>query len=38
VQLDNHLDNIRNGKEFLELNKKVKSTGDYLSIQKRAGK
>jgi hypothetical protein len=38
VQLDTDLDNIRNEKEFLELNKKLKSTGDYLSILKRAGK
>jgi hypothetical protein len=28
VQLDTDLDNIRNEKEFLELNKKLKSTGD----------
>jgi hypothetical protein len=38
VQLDTDFDNIRNEKEFLELNKKLKSTGDYLSILKRAGK
>jgi hypothetical protein len=38
VQLDTDLDNIRNEKEFLELNKKLKSTGDHLSILKRAGK
>ena len=38
VQIDTDLDNIRNEKEFLELNKKLKSTGDYLSILKRAGK
>jgi hypothetical protein len=38
VQLDTDLDNIRNEKEFLELNKKLKTTGDYLSILKRAGK
>jgi hypothetical protein len=38
VQLDTDLDNIRNEKEFLELNKKLKSTGDYLSILKRASK
>ena len=38
VQLDADLDNIRNEKEFLELNKKLKSTGDYLSILKKAGK
>jgi len=38
VQLDKDLDNIRNEKEFLELNKKLKTTGDYLTILKRAGK
>jgi hypothetical protein len=38
VQLDTDLDNIRNEKEFLELNKKLKQTGDYLSILKMAGK
>ncbi len=38
VQLDTDLDNIRNEKEFLELNKKLKTTGDYLFILKRAGK
>lgn len=38
VQLDTDFDNIRNEKEFLELNKKLKTTGDYLSILKRAGK
>jgi hypothetical protein len=38
VQLDTDLDNIRNEKEFAELNKKLKSTGDYLSILKRADK
>jgi len=38
VQLVTDLDNIRNEKEFAELNKKLKSTGDYLSILKRAGK
>jgi hypothetical protein len=38
VQNDTDLDNIRNEKEFAQLNKKLKSTGDYLSILKRAGK
>lgn len=38
VQLDTDLDNIRNEKEFLELNKKLKTTGDYLDILKRAAK
>ncbi|MFN6378976.1 MAG: transglutaminase-like domain-containing protein [Flavobacteriales bacterium] len=38
VQLDTDLDNIRKEKEFLELNKKLKTTGDYLDILKRAGK
>ena len=36
VQNDADLDNIRNEKEFVELNKKLKKTGDYLSILKRA--
>lgn len=36
VQNDSDLDNIRNEKEFVELNKKLKQTGDYLSILKRA--
>ena len=36
VQNDTDLDNIRNEKEFVELNKKLKKTGDYLSILKRA--
>jgi hypothetical protein len=38
VQMDTDLDNIRKEKEFLELNKKLKSTGDYLNILKRASK
>ena len=38
VQNDTDLDNIRNEKEFAELNNKLKQTGDYLSILKRAGK
>jgi len=38
VQNDSDLDNIRNEKEFIELNKKLKQTGDYLSILKKAGK
>jgi hypothetical protein len=38
VQNDSDLDNIRNEKEFVELNKKLKQSGDYLSILKRAGK
>jgi hypothetical protein len=38
VQLDTDLDNIRKEKEFIALNKKLKQTGDYLSILKRAGK
>lgn len=37
VQNDTDLDNIRNEKEFVELNKQLKQTGDYLSILKRAG-
>ena len=36
VQNDTDLDNIRNEKEFVELKKKLKKTGDYLSILKRA--
>ena len=36
VQNDTDLDNVRNEKEFVELNKKLKKTGDYLSILKRA--
>ena len=36
VQNDTDLDNIRTEKEFVELNKKLKKTGDYLSILKRA--
>ena len=38
VQMDTDLDNIRKEKEFLELNKKLKTTGDYLYILKRASK
>jgi hypothetical protein len=38
VQTDTDLDNIRKEKEFTELNNKLKQTGDYLSILKRAGK
>ena len=38
VQNDTDLDNIRNEKEFAELNKKLKITGDYLDILKRAEK
>jgi len=38
VQTDTDLDNIRKEKDFAELNKKLKQTGDYLSILKRAGK
>jgi len=38
VQTDKDLDNIRKEKEFAELNKKLKQTGDYLSILKRADK
>lgn len=38
VQNDTDLDNIRNEKEFAELNNKLKQTGDYLSILKRAVK
>jgi hypothetical protein len=36
VQSDTDLDSIRNEKEFLELNRKLKATGDYLDILKRA--
>ena len=36
VQNDTDLDNVRNEKEFVELKKKLKKTGDYLSILKRA--
>jgi hypothetical protein len=36
VQSDTDLDSIRNEKEFLELNQKLKATGDYLDILKRA--
>ncbi|MFM8492077.1 MAG: TPR end-of-group domain-containing protein [Candidatus Methylopumilus sp.] len=38
VQNDTDLENIRNEKEFTELNNKLKQTGDYLSILKNAGK
>ncbi|MFN5458763.1 MAG: transglutaminase-like domain-containing protein [Bacteroidota bacterium] len=38
VQLDTDLDNIRKEKEFIALNKKLKLTGDYLYILKRADK
>ena len=38
VQSDTDLDSIRNEKEFLELNRKLKATGDYLDILKRANK
>jgi hypothetical protein len=38
VQLDTDLDNIRKENEFLELNNKLKATGDYLYILKRADK
>jgi len=38
VQNDTDLDNIRNEKEFVELNKRLKQTGDYLSILKKAGR
>ncbi|MFO0450071.1 MAG: TPR end-of-group domain-containing protein, partial [Pseudomonadota bacterium] len=34
VQSDTDLDSIRNEKEFLELNRKLKATGDYLDILK----
>jgi hypothetical protein len=36
VQSDTDLESIRNEKEFLELNRKLKATGDYLDILKRA--
>jgi hypothetical protein len=38
IQLDTDLDNIRKEKEFVALNKKLKQTGDYLYILKRADK
>jgi hypothetical protein len=38
VQTDTDLDNIRKEKDFAVLNKKLKQTGDYLSILKRACK
>ena len=38
VQLDTDLDNIRKEKDFVALNNKLKHTGDYLLILKRANK
>jgi len=38
VQIDTDLDNIRNEKDFVYLNDKLKQTGDYLSILKKANK
>lgn len=38
VQLDTDLDNIRKEKEFIVLNNKLKLTGDYLFILKKANK
>ncbi len=38
VQLDTDLDNIRKEEEFIALNKKLKTTGDYLDILKKANK
>ena len=38
IQLDTDLDNIRKEKEFIVLNNKLKLTGDYLFILKRANK
>lgn len=38
VQLDTDLDNIRQEKDFVALNSKLKLTGDYLFILKRANK
>ena len=38
VQLDTDLDNIRKEKDFVALNNKLKLTGDYLFILKRANK
>jgi hypothetical protein len=38
VQLDTDLDNIRKEKDFVALNSKLKLTGDYLFILKRANK
>jgi hypothetical protein len=36
IQFDTDLDNIRNEKEFVLLNNKLKTTGDYLYILKKA--
>jgi len=38
VQIDTDLDNIRKEEEFIALNKKLKTTGDYLYILKKANK
>ena len=38
LQIDTDLDNIRNEEEFIDLNKKLKLTGDYLFILKSADK
>ena len=38
VQLDTDLDNVRKEKEFIVLNNKLKLTGDYLFILKKANK
>ena len=38
VQIDTDLDNIRKEEEFIALNKKLKTTGDYLDILKKANK
>ena len=38
IQLDTDLDNIRKEKEFIVLNNKLKLTGDYLFILKKANK
>ena len=38
VQLDTDLDNIRKEKDFVAINNKLKLTGDYLFILKRANK
>lgn len=37
VQADTDLDNIRNEREFIELNKLLRNTGDFLHILKKAG-
>lgn len=37
VQADTDLDNIRNEREFIELNKQLRNTGDFLHILKKAG-